>query len=195
MTQTNIFLAGILCILSFTAVAKSDDMLQEVKIQAARQTADIKNNTVVFWGPVDVTQGSIHITADKLTAFTNNNAQRILIAIGKPATYQQTMDNGKLATATAKELRYNLANKTLSLTKDATLDQDGSQVTGNYIRYNIEKQKLIAESKGSERVITIIQPETYQQKNQHNSDNPAAPASIESKTELQSQDLLEQPTS
>ncbi len=57
-----------------------------------------------------------------------------------------------------------MATRTLTLTGSASLDQAGSQVTGNLIRYNIIQQKLIAESTGSgdDRVITIIQPENYQ---------------------------------
>jgi lipopolysaccharide export system protein LptA len=44
------------------------------------------------------------------------------------------------------------------------LDQSGSQVTGNKIKYNISAQELIAESTGTgqDRVITIIQPENFQ---------------------------------
>ncbi|MGS0726044.1 lipopolysaccharide transport periplasmic protein LptA, partial [Shewanella sp. 0m-11] len=55
---------------------------------------------------------------------------------------------------------------------EATLAQDGSQVTGNRIKYNISLQQLIAEStgKGDDRVITIIQPETYQE------EKPESPA-------------------
>jgi lipopolysaccharide export system protein LptA len=50
------------------------------------------------------------------------------------------------------------------LTGNAKLSQSGSQVTGNRIKYNIKAQELIAESSGTgqDRVITIIQPENFQ---------------------------------
>lgn len=159
-------LAGLLCLLSFNTVAKVDDLEQEVKIAAASQEADIKNNQVIFFGPVEVTQGSIKMNADKLRVFSKEDKSgKTLVATGSPATYTQTMDDGRPATASAKEIRYELATRTLTLMGNATLEQDGSQVTGNRIKYNISLQQLIAEStgQGDDRVITIIQPEAYQE--------------------------------
>lgn len=164
MKLNKLLLALLLGLSSFYSFAKPNDLEQEVKIQAVRQSADIKNNQITFYGPVEVTQGSIHITASQLKAFSSGKgSQRILVAIGEPATYEQTLDDGRPASASAKKITYNLTNKTLTLTGNATLDQDGSQVTGNRIRYNINKQELIAESKGNGRVITIIQPQNYQE--------------------------------
>ncbi|WP_394130294.1 lipopolysaccharide transport periplasmic protein LptA [Shewanella maritima] len=141
------------------------DLQQEVKISAVSQKADIKNNQIIFFGPVKVTQGSINIQADELRAYTNENSvTKTLVATGNPATFSQTLDDGKKGTASAKEVRYELATTTLTLTGDAKLDQAGSQVTGKMIRYNISKQELIAESSGTgeDRVITIIQPQNFQ---------------------------------
>ena len=153
-----------LCLFSFNSLAKVDDLKQEVKISAASQEADIKNNQIIFNGPVEVTQGSVKINADKLRAYTKEGAGgRILVATGNPATYSQIMEDGRLASASAKEILYELSKRTLILKGNATLEQDGSQVTGDQIRYNIAKQQLIAESSGNDRVITIIQPENYQE--------------------------------
>lgn len=166
MKQIKPIIAGLLCLLSLGAVAKVDDLKQEVNISASRQEADIKNNQVIFFGPVEVTQGSIKINADQLRVFSKKaDSGKILVATGKPATYSQIMEDGRPASASAKEIRYELATRTLTLLGEATLEQDGSQVTGNRIQYNINLQQLVAESTGdgNDRVITIIQPETYQE--------------------------------
>ncbi|MGS0680409.1 lipopolysaccharide transport periplasmic protein LptA [Shewanella sp. 125m-7] len=166
MKYNQSILAGLFCLLSFSTVAKVDDLQQEVKIAAASQEADIKNNQVIFFGPVEVTQGSIKMNADELRVFSKEDKSgKTLVATGNPATYTQMMEDGRPATASAKEIRYELATRTLTLVGEATLEQDGSQVTGNRIKYNISLQQLIAEStgKGDDRVITIIQPETYQE--------------------------------
>lgn len=150
------------------AHAKQDDLQQELKILAVSQEADIKNNSIIFNGPVKITQGSIKINADELRAFSNENGQtKTLIAIGKPATFSQEMDDGRIGTASADEIRYDLASTNLLLTGNAKLDQAGSQVTGKTIRYNINEQKLEAQSsgKGEDRVITIIQPENFEEAN------------------------------
>jgi lipopolysaccharide export system protein LptA len=158
-------LSGLLCVLSFSVMAKQGDLKQELKIAAASQSADIKNNQIVFYGPVTITQGTININADELRAFTpENSTSKRLIATGKPATFSQELDDGKIGTASANEISYDLATTTLTLTGNAKLDQAGSQVTGNRIKYNIKGQELLAESTGTgqDRVITIIQPENFQ---------------------------------
>ncbi len=163
MNKHNLIIASLLCITSFSGVTKQDDLMQEVKISASSQEADIKNNQMIFHGHVEVTQGSIKIFADELRASSREDCGgKILIAIGDPATYSRIMEDGRLASASAKEIRYELSSRTLTLVGNATLKQDGSQVTGNMISYNIAKQQLIAESTGKDRVITIIQPESYQ---------------------------------
>lgn len=165
MKQNNVLLASLMLMMSMGAFAKTGDLQQEVKIRAISQTADIKNNQIIFFGPVEVTQGSIKIHAEQLRAFSAEGENgKILVATGNPATYHQILDDGKPASASAKEIRYEMATRTLTLTGTATLEQAGSQVTGNIIRYNITQQKLIAEStgNGNDRVITIIQPESYQ---------------------------------
>lgn len=166
MKLNNLILAGVLTLVSLNSnsAIKESDLLQEVKIFAASQEADIKNNQVIFNGPVEVTQGSIKILADELRAFSKENSSgKILVATGNPATYSQIMEDGRPASASAQEIRYELSSRTLTLIGNATLEQEGSQVTGNQIRYNIEQQQLIAESTGKDRVITIIQPENYQE--------------------------------
>ncbi|QYJ89489.1 lipopolysaccharide transport periplasmic protein LptA [Shewanella halotolerans] len=164
MKLNSLILAGLLPLVSVGTHAKVNDLLQEVKISAASQEADIKNNQIIFHGPVEVTQGSIKILASELRAFSKEkNSGKILIATGNPATYSQVMEDGRPASASAKEIRYELSSRTLTLIGDATLEQEGSQVTGSQIRYNIEQQQLIAESTGKDRVITIIQPENYQE--------------------------------
>ena len=165
-TRANVvLLSSILCILSLPATAKQGDLKQELKIASASQSADIKNNQIVFNGPVTIVQGTININADQLRAFTpENSTSKRLIATGTPATFSQELDDGKIGTASADEISYDLATTTLTLTGNAKLDQSGSQVTGNKIKYNISAQELIAESTGTgqDRVITIIQPENFQ---------------------------------
>lgn len=165
MKQNNVLLVSLMLIMSMSAFAKVGDLKQEVKIKAVSQTADIKNNQIIFFGPVEVTQGSIKIQANELRAFSaEGENSKTLVATGNPATYSQILDDGRPASASAKEIRYDMASRTLTLKGMASLDQAGSQVTGNLIRYNMIQQKLMAESTGSgdDRVITIIQPENYQ---------------------------------
>ncbi len=168
-------IATLLCLVSIHSLAKEGDLEQEVKISASSQEADIKNNQLIFHGPVIVTQGSIKINAAELQAFSKgDDSAKTLVASGSPATYFQIMDDGRPAQASANEIHYELSTRTLTLIGEATLSQGGSRVTGSRIRYNIKQQKLLAEStgKGQDRVITVIQPETYKKSTQNNVTTP-----------------------
>ncbi|WP_163934547.1 lipopolysaccharide transport periplasmic protein LptA [Paraferrimonas sp. SM1919] len=154
---------------SSSVVAATQDFLQQVKIAASKQRGDIKNNKVIFFGPVTITQGSIKLNADQVEAVNQEQSNNsILIATGKPATYSQTMENGTIATASANSIRYDLAAKTLTMSGDAQLSQDESQIKGEVITYNIETQEIQAEGNGNNdsQVITIIQPQQLSQEKQ-----------------------------
>ncbi|MGL4473422.1 MAG: lipopolysaccharide transport periplasmic protein LptA [Shewanella sp.] len=153
----------IFCGLSFSAMAINDSLNQEVKIDAARQFADIKNKQVIYYGPVVVTQGSIKINAKELSASSNQDGMTVLVAHGTPATYSQILENNLRATASANEIQYNMSKRIMTLIGNATIEQAGSKVSAEKIVYNIEKQQLMAEGdkQKDERVITIIKPESF----------------------------------
>lgn len=163
MNRTKKLLIALLCTLSFAAIADTSDLYQEVKIKAPRQFADIKNKQVIYYGPVVVTQGSIRITANKLSA-SQKNGITTLIATGEPATYSQILENNRRANASAKEIRYNISKRIMTLTGHAAIEQDGSKVSAEKIVYDIEKQQMNAQGSQNpnDRVITIIKPENFQ---------------------------------
>ncbi|BCV65315.1 lipopolysaccharide export system protein LptA [Shewanella carassii] len=168
MKPSKFFIGALLCITSLSAIAIEEDLLQKVEISAANQFADIKNKRVVYGGPVTVTQGSLKLLADELTAYTEDKSgERILVAKGSPATYTQKLEDGRLASAKAKEIHYNIDSRIMTLIGQAKVEQDGSEVTAEKIVYDINKQQLEAESsgKGQDRVTTVIQPENYQDLN------------------------------
>ena len=175
---TGLIISLSLGVTALNSHAKEGDLKQQLTIAAVSQIADIKNNQIIFNGPVKITQGTINIDADEIRAFTPENSQnKVLVATGKPATFSQELDDGKVGTASANEIKYDLATTTLTLTGNAKLDQGDSQVTGSKIRYNIKAQELIAEStgKGEDRVITIIQPENFQDNNAPKPNLPEIP--------------------
>ena len=165
MKHYRLTLLSLVLLFNVNAFALQSDLQQEVIISAKNQQADIKNNQMIFNGPVKVTQGSITITAQTLRAFsTADDEHKILVAIGAPATYSQKMDNGLMASASAKEIRYDLNTRVLQLTGDAILEQSGNKVTSNAITYDILQQKLTAQSgsKGKDRVTTVIKMDSVQ---------------------------------
>lgn len=148
--------------MSNSALALESDFQENVVVNAKRQEVFIKENRVVFYDNVVVTQGTILINADKLMVLSaGGKGTEVMVATGNVATFYQELDDGKKINAESNEIRYELGKKRLTLSKNARLRQADSEVKGDKIIYQIDKQEMIAESGNNEsdRVITIFTPE------------------------------------
>ncbi|GHG76651.1 lipopolysaccharide export system protein LptA [Alishewanella longhuensis] len=143
-----------------TLHAAPADYTQPVDVRSDFWEASIQDNISIYRENVEVRQGSMLIKAVRLEANASaGRGNEVLIASGSPATYSQTLEDGKKVTAQANEIRYDLASRTLTLTGNAEMSQSGSLVQGAVIRYNIATQQLSAESEQNRRVTTIFTPE------------------------------------
>jgi len=104
--------------MSNSALALESDFQENVVVNAKRQEVFIKENRVIFYDNVVVTQGTILIHADKLTVLSSNGkGTEVMIATGNVATFYQELDDGKKINAESNEIRYELGKKTLNLVK------------------------------------------------------------------------------
>ncbi|PFG55231.1 lipopolysaccharide export system protein LptA [Vibrio sp. ES.051] len=142
------------------ALALKSDTQQPVYINSDTQQVDMKSNQVIFKGDVSLKQGSINIDADRIVVTRDPKTEAIkqIQAFGQPAKFSQLMDDGKTLSGQAVELDYRLAKDELTMKGQAQLAQDNNTIKGSSIRYQIGKQKLVADSSKEERVTTILQP-------------------------------------
>lgn len=149
------------------AQAGQKDFDLPMKIISNFQTVDGKRKTSIFKEDVRITQGSLSIDADEVEVMASlGEGKEIFIARGNPASYTQTMDDGKTITAKAAEIKYSVESRTLDLTGDAELIQDSSMVQGGSITFNLEKEQLIAGGDGkNNRVTTVFQTDVIKNKN------------------------------
>ncbi|MDW1646606.1 lipopolysaccharide transport periplasmic protein LptA [Vibrio sp. Vb2976] len=142
------------------ALALKSDTQQPVYINSDTQQVDMKSNQVVFEGDVSLKQGSINIDADRIVVTRDPKTEAIkqIQAFGKPAKFSQLMDDGKTLSGQATELDYRISTDELTMKGQAQLAQDNNTIKGSSIRYQIGKQKLVADSSKEERVTTILQP-------------------------------------
>lgn len=168
MTQKLTNLLGLILALTTTSVmALSTDKDQPIYIDSAEQHLDLNSNTVVFTGDVFMRQGSIRLRADKVvvTRPQKRAQSEVIDAYGKPASFQQTLDDGKKINGEALTLHYDVAKGHLTMQNQALLVQEsGSSVRGQKISYDINKQLLMAESDKKQRVTTVLQPQTTNEK-------------------------------
>ena len=146
---------------SSTALAKKLDLNQELSIDASKQSADLKNKIFSYIDNVVIKQGTLIIKADLVQVITDvNTGEKTYIAKGKPATFEQTLDDGKPINLQANEIRYEPSLNTVVISGNALLRQDGSEVSGSKITYNAETEYVNAESNENDKVKTVIQPKT-----------------------------------
>ncbi len=158
--------AGLLFV-SSTSIALESDYQQPIHVSSGTQHAKMQSNQVIFSKEVILTQGSIKITADKLTVTRGKESnQEIMVAEGNLATFYQTQDDGKPFDAQAKRIHYDVAKSKITLTGDAQIKQLESQINGSKIVYYIENEELIVENdaKDNKRVKTVFLPAQFEKK-------------------------------
>lgn len=150
--------------------ALASDREQPLKIEANQAQFDNTQGQAIYQGNVVVTQGSIRLTADKITIhFSSQQSLTKVVALGKPARFQQRLDRGDDVKAKSNEMEYNALQNKLHLRRDAELrkemDGEDSYISNApCISYDTQKGIIDAEkcNHKKERVITIVIPQKAQ---------------------------------
>ena len=151
------------------ALALESDQAQPMRITADQALRDEKKGVTVYKGNVRMDQGSLHVDADRITIYHDRESADRGIATGAPARLQQQPDPEKGPMhASARRIEYLRASDQITLRGEASIEQDGSTVTGEKIEYFISEQRVIADSDQSvegSRVEVIIPARQLQQNN------------------------------
>ncbi|WP_052093711.1 lipopolysaccharide transport periplasmic protein LptA [Colwellia psychrerythraea] len=145
------------------AQAAKKDLEQEITIKSQRQSADLKNKIASYLDNVSIRQGSISITADIVKVFSlvdkeSGEKNDTYLAKGKPAIFQQQLEDGSLIKLQANEITYIPNSNTIKISGNALVKQAGSEVSGNEITYNTLSERLEAQSADNQSVTTVLQP-------------------------------------
>ena len=156
--------------------ALPEDPEQPIRITADSAIRDERlGGKTRYMGSVELTQGSLRITADTLTLRNGDSETQIITATGSPASLRQTPEADSPAVeATAGRIEYDQGADTVTLTQDARIEQDGAIVTGAVIDYVLGEQRVTASGaseaqENSQRVEMIIPPRAIERS--ENSEN------------------------
>lgn len=139
--------------------AEKFDVEQEIKISSSRQAADLKNKIFSYIDNVMISQGTLKIHAELVQVITQEeNNNKVYIAKGSPATFEQTLQDGSLINLQANEIRYEPSKNIVVISGNALLRQEGSEVSGSKITYNFDTEYVNAESLENAKVETVLQP-------------------------------------
>jgi len=189
LSQNTLKVFALTCSLLFltNTYAAKKDLEQEITIKSQRQAADLKNKIASYLDNVSIRQGSISITADIVKVFslvdkTSGEKDDTYLAKGKPAIFQQKLEDGSLISLQADEITYKPSSNTITISGNALVKQAGSEVSGSEITYNTLSEKLEAHSTNNQSVTTVLQP-TVLKKQKETYDKSKADKSAEKVTE------------
>lgn len=181
---------------AFPALALESDAEKEITIQSDRAELDHKEGTATYIGDVILKQGTLKITAEKITLYRNSQKKLTkAIAIGEPAHFQQLMEDEKgLTKARGKTITYLTLDKHVTLLDDAVLEQEGNIFTGKTIIYDMLKESVSAKGgtqtevnpdgeQPPSRVRMVIQPESSKSNSSKSEETESSSANKVKKTD------------
>lgn len=148
----------LLALLAGPAVALQSDREQPIRIQADRVLVDEARKVSTYEGNVELTQGTLHVTAERVEVLRSANGVERLVATGAPVTFRQRPDDSDDdIRGQAARVEYSAASALLELIGDAHLWQGRDEFSGPHISYESAANRVRAEGKG--RVQAIIHPQ------------------------------------
>ncbi len=130
------------------AFAERADREKEIVVGADHLTADDANRTSTFEGTVIVTQGTMRITADKVTVKEDAQRHKYYVANGAPVTFRQKRDKvDEWVEGFAERAEFDDRNDILRLFNRAKVKSNQNEITGDFISYDMNKE--LAEVSGA----------------------------------------------
>ena len=130
------------------ALAERADREKEIVVGADRLLADDANRTSTFDGNVIVTQGTMRITASKVTVKEDAQRHKYYVANGAPVTFRQKRDKvDEWVEGFAERAEFDDRNDVLKLFNHAKVKSNQTEITGDFISYDMNKE--LAEVSGA----------------------------------------------
>ena len=154
---------GVLCVASANCVALASDAEQPIHIEGDDAEIDQNNETITYTGSVEIVQGTLRVKGEKMVVKINGNQVERITTVGSPARYQQQLEgNQGDVKAHADSIIYHTSQERIFLNGSATLAQQGNELQGESIRYDIVNGKVDASAgnNSSSRVRMQLDPKS-----------------------------------
>lgn len=149
--STALFAAG--------ALALPEDADQPIHIRANSAEMDQEQGVVIYRGDVQVDQGTLRVTADEMTVEYEEQEVIRITAKGEPARYKQQIEaDEEEVHARSSTIIYHTRDERIDLVGNAFLTQEGNEITGDLIEYDIVAGKVDAKAESETPVRMILQP-------------------------------------
>lgn len=141
-------LACLLAMSALPAFAERADREKQIVVAGDRAVANDAEKTLVFDGNVVITQGTMRMTANKVTVREDKDKHQYYVANGAPVTFRQKRDNAdEWIEGFADRAEFDDRNDVLKLFNRARVKRNNDELTGEFITYDMKKD--IAEVTGA----------------------------------------------
>lgn len=148
MRTRTLHLAVAALLLATSAAAERSDREKEIVVGADRLTADDANRTSTFEGSVVVTQGTMRMTASKVTVKEDAQRHKFYVASGSPVTFRQKRDKvDEWVEGFAERAEFDDRNDVLKLYTRARVKSNQNELAGDFISYDMKRE--VAEVSGA----------------------------------------------
>ncbi|MDX1604830.1 MAG: lipopolysaccharide transport periplasmic protein LptA [Candidatus Competibacterales bacterium] len=140
------------------------DREQPIRLQADQASFEQRTGVSIYEGNVEVSQGSMYLSADKATLFFDDVGQfQRMEAVGSPSIFRyRPSANKPRIDGTGRRIEYNAVSATVVVSGDARFVQGGDRFSGERIEYDLERDVVKAAGTQDERIEFIIQPRSSQ---------------------------------
>jgi lipopolysaccharide export system protein LptA len=132
---------AVLALAALGAHGERADREKEIVVGADRLVADDANRTSTFEGNVVVTQGTMRITATKVTVREDKDRHKYYVAQGGPVTFRQKRDKvDEWIEGFAERAEFDDRNDVLKLFNRAKVRSNQNEITGDFISYDMRRE-------------------------------------------------------
>ena len=136
-----ILILALLLAAGASARAEKADREKEINVGADAMMADDRNRTSAFEGNVIITQGTMRITAAKVTVREDGERYRFYVAVGNPVTFRQKRDKAEdYVEGFAQRAEFDDKSDMLRLHDRARLKSAQGELVGDLITYDMERE-------------------------------------------------------
>jgi lipopolysaccharide export system protein LptA len=124
-----------------SAFAERADREKLIVVDADHWLGDDANRTSNFEGNVVVTQGTMRITAAKVTIKEDAQRHKYYVANGSPVTFRQKRDKvDEWIEGVAERAEFDDKSDMLKLFNHAKIKSNQNEITGDFISYDMNKE-------------------------------------------------------
>ncbi len=122
---------------------------------------DMEDSSWLFDGNVIIDVENGHIECESAILQFDEYELKLAVVTGSPASFIMTRPGGSDTTrAEAGRLSYDVSTGIIEFSEQVTITESGSQISSNFLVYNIAEQRISADSSGTEdgRVRIVYTP-------------------------------------